>query len=44
MDPKNEDAGAHPQIVPGISVFTDGSKDGNSTGAGIAFFLAGAPI
>ena len=44
MDPKNDRFGAPAQTVPGISVFTDGSKDGHETGAGVAFFSAGAPI
>ena len=40
MDMNNTNAGIPAPSVPGISVYTDGSKSGHNTGAGIAFHMA----
>ena len=46
MDPKKEGNGTPDPALPGVSIFTDGSKakDGTSTGAGIVFYKNGSPI
>ena len=44
MDPENNDAGVPALNEPGITVYTDGSKKEDKTGAGIVFYEAGTPI
>ena len=43
-NPRNEHAGIPALDVPGIVVFTDGSMKNQSTGAGVVFYTAGAPV
>ena len=46
MDPKKEGSGTPDPALPGVTIFTDGSKskDNDRTGAGIVFYKDGAPI